>query len=73
MISRIRCRPAAGRDLTTNALQQFFVMNSAFMHDEAAALVKIVDDGDRAMRPRCGCFTARFSRAIRAPRNWIWR
>jgi hypothetical protein len=34
---------AGGRDLTTNALQQFFVMNSAFMHDEAAALVKLAD------------------------------
>jgi hypothetical protein len=34
---------SGGRDLTTNALQQFFVMNSAFMHDEAAALVKLTD------------------------------
>jgi hypothetical protein len=34
---------SGGRDLTTNALQQFFVMNSAFMHDEAAALAKLAD------------------------------
>jgi hypothetical protein len=34
---------SGGRDLTTNALQQFFVMNSGFMHDEAAALVKLAD------------------------------
>lgn len=41
---------SGGRDLTTNALQQFFVMNSSFMHDEAAALVKAVDGekGDAA-------------------------
>ncbi len=32
---------SGGRDLTTTALQQFFVMNSAFMHDEAAALAKL--------------------------------
>ena len=35
---------SGGRDLTTNALQQFFVMNSAFMHEEAAALSKAVKD-----------------------------
>jgi Protein of unknown function (DUF1553)/Protein of unknown function (DUF1549)/Planctomycete cytochrome C len=35
---------SGGRDLTTNSLQQFFVMNSVFMHDEAAALTKLVDD-----------------------------
>lgn len=34
---------AGGRDLTTNALQQFFVMNSAFMHEEASALAKSVE------------------------------
>ena len=34
---------SGGRDLTTTALQQFFVMNSSFMHDEAAALTKLVD------------------------------
>lgn len=35
---------AGGRDLTTNALQQFFVMNSAFMHEESLALAKSVGD-----------------------------
>ncbi len=39
MTSRTRCKPAAGRDLTTTSLQQLFVMNSGFMHDEAQALV----------------------------------
>jgi hypothetical protein len=34
---------SAGRDLTTNSLQQFFVMNSAFMHEEAAALAKLAE------------------------------
>ena len=38
---------SGGRDLTTNSLQQFFVMNSAFMHEEAAALAKSVDDRSR--------------------------
>lgn len=33
---------AGGRDLTTNALQQFFVMNSAFMHEESLALAKLL-------------------------------
>ena len=33
---------SGGRDLTTNALQQFFVLNSAFMHDESLALAKAV-------------------------------
>jgi hypothetical protein len=35
---------SGGRDLTTNALQQFFVMNSAFMHEESVALAKAVAD-----------------------------
>jgi len=35
---------AGGRDLTTTSLQQLFVMNSAFMHDEALALEKKVND-----------------------------
>jgi hypothetical protein len=35
---------AGGRELTTNALQQFFVMNSAFMHDEALALEKLTNE-----------------------------
>jgi len=35
---------SGGRDLTTNALQQFFVINSAFMHDEANALLKMALD-----------------------------
>jgi hypothetical protein len=34
---------SGGRDLTTNALQQFFVMNSSFMHDEGEALAKLVE------------------------------
>ena len=34
---------SGGRDLTTNSLQQFFVMNSAFMHDESVALAKLAD------------------------------
>ncbi len=29
-----------GRDLTTSSLQQLFVMNSAFMHNQAATLAK---------------------------------
>jgi hypothetical protein len=33
---------AGGRDLTTTSLQQLFVMNSVFMHDEAQALEKTV-------------------------------
>ncbi|MDQ6705689.1 MAG: DUF1553 domain-containing protein, partial [Acidobacteriota bacterium] len=32
-----------GRDLTTTSLQQLFVMNSSFMHEQAAALAKAVD------------------------------
>ncbi len=32
-----------GRDLTTTSLQQLFVMNSSFMHQQAAALAKAVD------------------------------
>jgi hypothetical protein len=31
-----------GRDLTTSSLQQLFVMNSAFMHDQAAAVAAAV-------------------------------
>jgi hypothetical protein len=40
---------SGGRELTTNALQQFFVLNSAFMHDEAAALSKLAaaESGDQ--------------------------
>ena len=34
---------SGGRDLTTTSLQQFFVMNSVFMHDEAEALVKMTE------------------------------
>jgi hypothetical protein len=34
---------SGGRDLTTNALQQFFIMNSAFMHEEADALAKSIE------------------------------
>jgi hypothetical protein len=33
-----------GRDLTTTSLQQLFVMNSAFMQTQAAALAKMVAD-----------------------------
>ncbi len=33
-----------GRDLTTTSLQQLFVMNSAFMHEQAAALAKAVEE-----------------------------
>src|SRR5260370_2607267 len=32
-----------GRDLTTTSLQQLFIMNSAFMHDQAAALATAVE------------------------------
>jgi hypothetical protein len=35
---------AGARDLTITSLQQFFVMNSAFMHDEAVALEKSVKE-----------------------------
>ena len=35
---------SGGRELTTNSLQQFFVMNSVFMHDEASALAKLTDE-----------------------------
>ncbi len=31
-----------GRDLTTTSLQQLFVMNSAFMEEQASALAKVV-------------------------------
>ncbi len=42
---------SGGRDLTTNALQQFFVMNSAFMHEESAALAKsVADEADDTAR-----------------------
>ena len=34
---------SGGRDLTTTSLQQFFIMNSSFMHDEAAALTKLTE------------------------------
>ena len=44
---------SGGRDLTTNALQQFFVMNSGFMHDEAAALTRLADaEPDNAAKLR---------------------
>src|SRR5206468_12080163 len=33
-----------GRDLTTTSLQQLFIMNSAFMHNQAAALAKAVEE-----------------------------
>ena len=33
---------AGGRDLTITPLQQLFVMNSAFMHEAAAALAEAV-------------------------------
>ena len=33
-----------GRDLTTTPLQQLFVMNGAFMREQAAALAKTVED-----------------------------
>ncbi len=62
-----------GRDLTTTSLQQLFVMNSAFMHDEAAALVKSVEnqpDDSSEDAPRC---TARSCRAIPVRRSWTWR
>jgi Protein of unknown function (DUF1553). len=42
-----------GRDLTTTSLQQLFVMNSAFLHEQAAALAKGVGeepDGAAKMR-----------------------
>ncbi len=41
---------SGGRDLTTTALQQFFIMNSGFMHDEAATLAKLTEaeTGDAA-------------------------
>jgi hypothetical protein len=32
-----------GRDLTTTSLQQLFIMNSSFMHEQAAALAKSVE------------------------------
>jgi hypothetical protein len=32
-----------GRDLTTTSLQQLFIMNSAFMREQAAALAKNAD------------------------------
>ena len=35
---------SGGRDLTTTSLQQLFVMNSAFMHTEAEALAKSVEN-----------------------------
>jgi hypothetical protein len=33
-----------GRDLTTTSLQQLFIMNSSFMHEQAAALAKSVEE-----------------------------
>src|SRR5262245_1844894 len=33
-----------GRDLTTTSLQQLFIMNSSFMHEQAAALAKGVEN-----------------------------
>ena len=33
-----------GRDLTTTSLQQLFIMNSSFMHEQAAALAKAVEN-----------------------------
>jgi hypothetical protein len=35
---------APGRDLTSSSLQQLFILNSAFMHEEAAALAKSVEN-----------------------------
>ena len=35
---------SGGRDLTTTSLQQLFVLNSAFLHDSAAAVSKVVSD-----------------------------
>jgi hypothetical protein len=39
-----------GRDLTTTSLQQLFVMNSAFMEEQASALVKLVENEPMAGR-----------------------
>ena len=42
-----------GRDLTTSSLQQLFVMNSAFMHDQAVALAaKVADQPDNAAKAK---------------------
>ena len=44
---------APDRDLTTSSLQQLFVMNSRFMHEEAVALAtQIPADQDPATRVR---------------------
>jgi hypothetical protein len=44
---------SGGRDLTTTSLQQLFVMNSAFMHTESAALAESVkDETDNAAKMR---------------------
>ena len=37
-------RNLAFRDLTTTSLQQLFIMNSSFMHEQAAALAKSMED-----------------------------
>jgi hypothetical protein len=44
---------APDRDLTTSSLQQLFVMNSPFMHEEGAAIAKLIPaDLDEAARIR---------------------
>ncbi len=44
---------AGNRDLTTTSLQQLFIMNSAFMHNESVALADLVkDEPDPAAKMR---------------------
>ena len=44
---------APGRDLTTSSLQQLFVMNSGFMHDQAVALAaKVTAESDNAAKAK---------------------
>ncbi len=50
MIFLIPTQTSPGRDLTTTSLQQLFVMNSAFMEEQAAALVKRVENEPMAGR-----------------------
>ena len=64
---------APQRELTTSPLQQLFVMNSPFMQERAADLVKRVESRTGRARERSATCTATRWTAIPRRRNWTWR
>ena len=57
------------REVTTTPLQQLFVMNSAFMQNQAAALASSVEKRAGRRDARAGDVSSRCSAAIRTKRN----